>query len=284
MDAISDCGSDGSLPSMEETDSQRDTPACLGNSARRGDEIRHPFCHQNCQSTSILSIPLIVPSHHSLAVQAMFYSTRSQWERYYKFEVTPHQETLNQHEVVALLFRTAWDDEHIVGQAVHAAWQINKTVSPKPIGQTGSIPRYENMHRFLQLLVADRLIWALDSPKDVDHRPVLIRPRKERRVNQKLEPIVKMHITWDVTLRKFIADWKNNEDPSSTSVKHVQSLIDGLKKTESTLSVVKAEQNFCQAALGLYGLAQVNTSQVITWCLAYPAPEKEVCDGKLHPA
>ena len=194
----------------------------------------------------------------------MFYSTRNQWERFYTFEVDPHQENLNQHEVVALLFRTAWDDEHLVGQAVHAARRSNQTVSSKLLRQTGPIPRYENMHRFLQLLVADRLIWALDSPKDVDRRPVLVRPQKDRRVNQKVEAIVKMHIAWDVTLEKFIADWKSNKDPSSTSVKHAQSLIDGLIKTESTLSVVKAEQNFCQAALGLYGLAQVIMFRVFT--------------------
>ena len=200
-------------------------------------------------------------SHSSqLTMSVALYSPLSRWDWFFK-----NAESLDinsEKGIVALLFRSIWSVREQLSRDLRLAQDKGQNVRVMLANTTthNGETKSEHMHAFLQLVAADRTAWAL-VPLEVDNQhPVTPTRGGERKRDTKMDRILDMHIAWKDTLALFINDWGKVTLDKRTSRNHVQSLCDGVVVSNSVISVYKAEVNFCQAALGLYGLALVSTS------------------------
>lgn len=271
------------------------------------------------------AVTLVTPSGASAA----YFVTTAVWDALYERgrSITSH-DIHAQIDVVALLFRNAHYNDQRLQESLRAGARNDRTLARQAFQDVlHRTSNSEFMNNFLQLIVADRMAWALSKPDGPDCRPAPLSHLKTQPsdAESKADRVIEMHTKWDSTLRNFAYHWEKSakeQSPSrqrlvpptvrsshsgaadvveaeevpgisepATDVSHssvvkassavlgnlesqswtaqmepmvlrqgrkvLSSLVDGLSESESRVRMAKVEHNFCQAALGLFGLALV---------------------------
>lgn len=220
-----------------------------------------------------------------VGASAAYYATPALWQEHLASSGSVSLNTgFDEAGVVSLLFRSVQYFDRRLKCSLKSADRDDRVLARHAFRINFPRTTATNfMHAFMQLIVADRMAWALQDRSDTDDRPLPaphMAPGKKADI-EKYQRIFNLHLEWDKTLADFLRIWNTYKNTSAVKpIPHVSvtgpesdstalqrttvlaSLVGGIEDTESREKLAKVENNFCQAALGLLALAQVRVTAV----------------------
>lgn len=239
---------------------------------------------QNDRSvTGPLATVLLTP----LGASAQYYSKPADWARFIQDGRPSGVNVISRDAIVHSLFRMTSHFDNELALSLTASDPMKRSLARLAfqIAEEKS-GRQEFYHGLFHTLLFDKFSWALnpvdDTSSQVDTRPIQMPYINECEIPKSAEKVYDIYRNWPETVSTFAGHWVRAKDSievqiakasagnASGSSKLYKSnkqrlrgilgtLVDGVQQSESMMQIALAENNFCMAAIGLFGLFLVST-------------------------